>query len=54
MMDEGAYHAEQLAIQKDIEDALTKARELGLSSERIKLLEWATGVHLQEKSNAEH
>lgn len=43
-MDAGAYHAEQLAIQKDIEAALQRAEKLGLSQDEMKLLYWATGI----------
>lgn len=48
MMDEAAFHAEQLVLQKDIEDALQHAAALGLSKDELALLSWATGTQLKE------
>ncbi len=46
-MDQGAYHAEQLAIQRDIEAALQHAASLGLSDAEINLLAWASGTQIR-------
>jgi hypothetical protein len=48
-MDAGAYHAEQLALQKDVEATLLRAEKLGLTKDELKLLYWATGI--QNKLN---
>lgn len=46
-MDEAAFHAEQLSLQKDIESALKHAESLGLSKDEVSLLAWASGIQMR-------
>lgn len=54
-MDQAFYHAEQLKVQEDIEEALKHAAEGRATTDDIKLLAWASGVPApKEKQHAGH
>ena len=49
MMDQAAFHDEQLKLQQDIEEALKHAEQGKATQDEIRLLAWASGVKYQPK-----
>lgn len=47
-MDQAAHHAEQLELQHEISNIIEKVAPL-LNEPELSLLQWATGIHKQEK-----